>query len=173
MTAIDAAIVELEAHREHVCQAIRMLRRFAQVVEEAHEPTPNPVPDRAEDTPPSEATPASPLVAIAEALRISGQPLRSIDLCARTALPRETVREGLRELVTRSVVRASGKTSARVYTMARPRQGTAAGTQAALSVGPSPANGTPTRDAMTVVWNGTKERNGDAPSILPPRERRP
>ena len=67
----------------------------------------------------------------------------------------------------------TGKTTAVRYALATattPRPGAVAGTQAAPPVGPPSANGTP---QFETVWNGTKERNGEAPSILPPRERKP
>jgi hypothetical protein len=55
----------------------------------------------------------------------------------------------------------------------QPRPGAVAGTQAAPPVGPSPATGSRKGDGpFETVWTGTKERNGEAPSLLPPRERR-
>ena len=56
------------------------------------------------------------------------------------------------------------------------RPGAVAGTPAAPPVGPPSANGSksaPQCGDFDVAWNGTKERNGEAPSILGPRERKP
>jgi hypothetical protein len=175
MTAIDAAIVELEAHREHVSAFITGLRRLARAMEDAHAP----VDPRPAVTAPEPVAPPAPTRDHQDAFTIrklllgSEDPMSTPDIVRASRLPVDRARAALKWLVKNLDVRATGATSARRYEAIRPRQGTAAGTQAAPPVGPSPANGTPTRDQVLVVWNGTKERNGDAPSILPPRERRP
>jgi hypothetical protein len=173
MTAIDAAIVELEAHREHTCQVIATLRRFRQIVEDAHE---LPVVHTVQSDAPTQDSPPTPSGSVLKALQASALPLRVIDICARTALPREIVRDALQRGVMEGVFRASGKTSARVYALARPRPGSVAGTQAAPPVGPTLATASKaasiTDHGFETVWDGARERNGQAPSILPPREQK-
>lgn len=50
------------------------------------------------------------------------------------------------------------------------RSGSAAGTSAGSAGGSVPDR---RASASDLVWNGTLERNGQAPAILPPRERKP
>ena len=186
MTAIDAAILELEAHREHVCLVIATLRRFARVVEDAHLPGEELVGAVAKPVAPLTTPPqATPHVATAKAYpndakvrqALTGEWQTVESVAHRAKLPKGTAYQrlsrmhGTGEVATRSEGKRTLYRLARVPAQPRPRA--VAGTQAAPPVGPPSANG---RHASTgdfeVAWNGTKERNGEAPSILPPRERR-
>jgi hypothetical protein len=185
MTAIDAAIVELEAHREHTAQLIAAMRRFAAIVETAHTPdvVTVPTPPTADNLPRPATRAATAAKAdqvlpseyarIIEALRRAGKPLSKSELtkAAKTTDYRLTL--ALKRLVTDTRVVAHGATSARVYTLANhtPRSGPAAGTPS----GPAGGSGPDPRRSpeFETVWNGTKERAGEAPTLLLPRERKP
>jgi hypothetical protein len=199
MTAIYAAIVELKAHCEHTWDVIHTLERFAAVVEDAHgapSAIPGAAPEpsasthlvvdpvkRTQPTTPKAAKPAAPhstvkgsgTEAIAGVLYAAGHPMTPLAIIQTSRMARYQVFKALKELVRARRVVARGQRRGRTYELATQlRPGAVAGTQAAPPVGPPSANGRRVPpEAFDVAWNGTKERNGDAPSILPPRERKP
>ena len=177
MTAISAAIIELEAQRERLGILITELRRHERAIEASYPDMP----------PVKQVLPAPPTqkrvgpmglsddaIKLRKLIQASEDPLSTPDLVRMSRLPVDRVRIALKSLVANLDIRATGATSARRYSSVQPRPGAVAGTPAAPPVGPSPANGRHAQpEAFEVVWTGTKERNGDAPSILPPRERKP
>lgn len=194
MTALAAAIVELEAHREHVARMIAALRRMSRVIEEAHEPlqAARQATTAATMTVPTPSVTASP-VAPAKAAPAAGKAngltpddriLRELGVCdvpiswrhliKATKLPAAKLRATLRALVASGLVRKTGSTCDARYALHRSGPETPAGTRAALPVVASPVSGhtaSSTRDPE-VVWNGALERAGQAPSLLPPREQK-
>jgi len=206
MTAIDAAIIELEAHREHIGTFIRELRRLARVIEDAHaQPAAEVQPAPAQTTATTNVAPgvfvqASPIdsgsvssgvqakgsshdalvmQALRKALDANRDPVSYAEIGTPSRLTKDEVRQALARLVEAKRVVKTGKTNATRFALAPhpPRPGAVAGTPAATPVGPPPANGSRQRSEaqpsdFDVAWNGSKERSGQAPSILPPREQR-
>jgi len=191
MSAIQAAIVELEAHCAHVQGVIVELRLLARVVDDAHAPavtggpdtkttTSAPVPTtltdamaRAKRAP--KAAPADvSQTAILQTLRAYGTPVSLTVLIKALGRSGYQLKPHLDALIRLGGVVKSGQTSSTRYALpTKPRSGAGAGTQAAPPVGPPSANGRRAHpETIETVWNGTKERNGEAPSILPPRERK-
>jgi DNA-binding IclR family transcriptional regulator len=201
VTAIDAAIVELEAHREHVCQVIATLRRFARVVEEAHvtgvEPVGAPtvvidgralvaavsrqLPATTTTTAPTSTTNNHTAKAYqndAKVLKaLSGEWMSIEVVAARAKLPKGTAYTRLSRLSGSGQVATRPEGKRTLYRLAGTpaatplRSGPAAGTPRGPAGGTGPDHRT-AGEAFETVWNGTKERNGEAPSILPPRERK-
>jgi hypothetical protein len=176
VTATSACRIELEALRERLSTIIHDLRMAERMIDAFEVPA----------TPPATPCPRPPAKTVVAAVPTPGlsddarkiqkvvaatpDPLTIREIVQRAKLPLDRVRVALKALVRADGVQALGATSARVYTAITPRPGAVAGTQAAPPVGPPPATGTP---QFETVWNGTKERNGDAPQLLPPRERKP
>lgn len=194
MTALDPAIVELEAHLEHVARMIATLRRMSRVVEEAHEPHQEPRQDTtakpmARSTPqgrnplqrpatavpgPAKANSSSMDGLVLRVLGYASGPVSAPRLARATKLPASTLRATLRGLVASGQVTKTGRTRDARYILSRSGPETPAGTRAVLPVVASPVSGhtaSSTRD-QEVVWNGALERAGQAPSLLPPREQR-
>ena len=129
---------------------------------------------------------AAAFTAGAEILRILGaraEPLAPKDIIRLTKLPRWKGMKLIIELANAGSLVRIGHHRNATYTLAHhPRSGAAAGTQAAPPAGPSPTNGStpahprvaasaaPAPGGFEVAWNGTKERNGDAPSLVGDRE---
>lgn len=196
MTATSACLVELEALRERLSGIIRELKHAERMIEvfdviapvvpaQVASAAPAKVASKAfAAQPPSPAGPARGKRAEAEEkilalLRRAGEPLKPIAIIRGTKLPRSRVFGLLPSLMGRHLVLRAGTGRACTSGLAQPRPGAVAGTQAAPPVGPSSANGSTGgngRQASSapfeVAWNGTKDRSGEAPSLLPPRERR-
>ena len=200
MTAIAPCLIELEALRERISTVIATLRSLNRAIEalDALEPTgpsvkvmmsldgktitdvskplmpPIKAPARASATaPPAKQYPNDAKVRAA----LTGQWQTVEDIAKRAKLPKGTAYTRLIRLCGAGEVATRREGKRTLYRPAdkpaqlRPRA--VAGTQAAPPAGPPSANGRQASSAeFEVAWNGTKERNGDAPSILPPRERR-
>ena len=181
MSAILAAIVELEAKRDHIVALIEALRREARGLE-ASDPDPAVAPPRPryapKGTPDVVTAPPATTGLSEDALKVRKRvladedPLSTPQIVQGTRLPVDRVRVALQQLVEAGEILSEGQTSARRYRAPSRRSGPGAGTPSGSlgGVGPGrPVNG----QEFETVWNGTKERNGEAPSILPPRERKP
>lgn len=178
MSAIEAALIELEAYRDLVAKTIEDLRRIARVIDRVHAPAAAlERPQSAATTSPARQRAAPPDAgherqrqAVLAALKQAGGPVSLKELGTPGRMTGDQVKAVLVELVGERLVVKTGKTSGRRFSLkdAAPlRPGSAAGTQAAPPAGPALAT-----DAVEVVWNGAKERTGQAPSILGPRELR-
>jgi len=99
-------------------------------------------------------------------------PISTKEVQQGTRLPIDRVRVALQALVREGNLVATGATSARRYA-AKLRPGSAAGTPSGPAGGSGPGHRRDGQPEFETVWNGTKERNGQAPCILPPRERKP
>lgn len=187
MSAIQAAIVELEAHCAHVQGFIVELRLLARVVEDAHPPTvtmgsrrdtattlvaavqatPTRATPRAKRAPKADPAEVSQ-TAILQTLRAYGTPVSLAVLVKALGRSGYQLKPHLDALIRLGGVVKSGQTSSTRYALpTKPRSGAAAGTQAAPPVGPPSANGRQASSGgFEVAWNGTKERNGQAPPIL-------
>lgn len=215
MMAIDAAVIELEAHREQVSRMIASLRRMSRAVKETHAPLSGdpqeaiaaPVTASSVETArsllrPAKArtgtprTPAKRVVDRHAKARTEPSRTRLISSHDAIAAALSTEERSLQEIVSRSKLsqtavsrhldrlRASKAVVKRrdgqrmLYRLVTPgegltprRSGSAAGTPAGSAGGPVPDRRN--SDADDVVWNGTKERAGTAPPLIPPRERKP
>lgn len=106
--------------------------------------------------------------AIIGRLGVAGDPLSPTDLIRLTKLPRWRVMKTLLLMhASGQLAKVGARRSAKYALPTKPRSGAAAGTQAAPPVGPPSANGRQASSGgFEVAWNGTKERNGEAPPIL-------
>ena len=197
MTAIAPCLIELEALRERISTVIatlRSLNRAIEVLDAVERPelsskvlmtpavmtvyAPQPVLKAPAPRASATASPAKQYPNDAKVrAALTGQWQTVEDIAKRAKLPKGTAYTRLTRLCGAGEVatRREGKRTlyrpADMPAQLRPRA--VAGTQAAPPAGPSSANGRQASSAeFEVAWNGTKERNGDAPSILPPRERR-
>jgi len=121
------------------------------------------------------ATGAYPVgAAIISALGAHRGPMSPKALVTATKLPRWRVMRTLLDMHASGQLAKVGTRRGATYALHnKPRSGAAAGTQAAPPVGPPSANGRQASPGgFDIAWSGTKERNGEAPSILPPRERK-
>lgn len=114
-----------------------------------------------------------------EAVRAAlGAEERSLqEILARSKANRSAAWKALDALVATKAVVKRREGHAMRYRLVTPgegstprRSGPAAGTPAGSAGGSVPGR---RLDGSDVVWNGTLERNGQAPPILPPRERKP
>lgn len=115
--------------------------------------------------------------AIIHALGAASAPMSPLDVIRVTKLPRWRVMRALLDMHASGQIAKIGQHHGAKYALlSAPRPGAAAGTQAAPPAGPSSASGSPPKSDtgnFEVAWSGTKERNGTAPTITGPRERRP
>ncbi len=183
MTAVSACRIELEALRERLSTLIHELLVAERITDafdvtvvsqiDGREVARNQVRVAASATaaPTKTVTPTdAPKTAILSALRKAGEPLSGPELVAATRQSACQLKPHLDALVRQGGIVKSGQTSSTRYALAPTlRSGPAAGTPR----GPAGGTGPDHRPAeFETVWNGTKERNGEAPSILPPRERK-
>jgi hypothetical protein len=179
MTAISAAVVELKAHCAHTWELIRTLERFEQVVEGAHPPSAVATPG-VEYLAPAVAPDPTDVskTAILQALRKAGEPVSQTELGKALKRSAYQLKPHLDALVRIGGVVKTGATSSTRYAIAaRLRSDPAAGTPRGPAGGSGsdhrPGTGpSAAREDVRVAWNGTKERSGDVPSLLPPRERK-
>lgn len=202
MTATSACRIELEALRERLSAIIHELKHVERMIEAEDNlylvtlhgrETVVPL-DR---VPPKGSPPASistKLITVATTRATSpndakvlsaltGQGwLRIDEVIKRAKLPKGTAYTRLTRLHGSGQVETQTEGRRTLYRLAtkraaaspQPRSGAGAGTQAAPPAGPPPTNGRQASSGgFEIAWNGTKERNGEAPSILPPRERKP
>lgn len=197
--ACDAAAIELEAYAQELLATAAQLRRFARTMAgeptvkataildftEAVKPARQAVPLKARQPAQRPSAPRSSKAtrtpkgdtdaAVRAALSVEERSLQEI--VARAKLGKSTVFRALDLLLTAKVVVKRREGHAMFYRLVTPgdatprRSGPAAGTPAGSAGGSVPDRRNTTAD--DVVWNGTLERNGQAPSILPPRERKP
>lgn len=193
MTATAACRIELEALRERLSTIIQELKHVERMFDAegmavtlapgsaSSAITSDRVPPTRSAAAIKDSTPTSRVSSpndakVVAALTAQGW-MRIEEIATRTKLPKGTAYtrltrlHGTGEVVTRSEGKRTLYRLAGTSTQLRPRAG--AGTQAAPPVGPPSANGRQASSGFEVAWNGTKERNGEAPSILPPRERKP
>lgn len=200
MTAIAPCLIELEALRERISTVIATLRsldRAIEVLDAVERPevsvkalmTPAGLTITDVSKPPAQVLKAPTPRASATATptkqypndakvrqALTGQWQTVEDIAKRAKLPKGTAYTRLSRLQSAGEVATRPEGKRMLYRLAgtpaqlRPRA--VAGTQAAPPAGPSSANGRQALGGFEVAWNGTKERNGEAPSILPPRERR-
>ena len=181
MTAILAAIVELEAQRERIRTLIVDLRLHARAVEASYDDTPDPTPEcttapaaqaprRAVRTSPKGRTPDATSVRdrILAHLGQAHGPTCRADIVTGTALTLGRVAQPLTRLVADGLVVATGHTNTSRYALAT---GSGAGTRAGSARGSGPRR-TVDEASVEIAWNGTKERNGEAPTLTPAREQK-
>lgn len=150
MTMIHGAIVWLTDRRARIDQAIEILQRLVEeaAVTPAPQPTPRPR-QKANGTPvktKAATTPAAPqrpqtgstAHAVAQLLKRAG-PLSPREIRQAADMSSSEVWHALKVLSTRKLVTATGSTNDWRYQVA---------------------------SNFDVVWNGTKDRNGDAPSLV-------
>lgn len=198
--ACDAAAIELETYAKELLATAASLRRFAQTMAseptakttaildftEAVPPAPQARPPKAQRAAPRPSAPRSP--------KAARTPTGETDASVRAALSVEE--RSLQEIVTRAdisrtavyraldlMLKAKSVVKRReghkmLYRLVTPgkastqlRSGQAAGTPSGPAGGPGPDHRPAAKS--DVVWSGTLERNGQAPPILPPRERKP
>lgn len=191
MTAMSACRIELEALRERISHLIHELKVAERITDAFDGPEPVIVPGmRAERVNPVVPTPSKgngkPVVsttppeltdasqtAILQALRKADEPLSGADLVARTKQSMYCLKPHLDALIRLGGVVKIGKTLSTRYALSpKLRSGPAAGTPSGPAGGSGPDHRSAAPGGFEVAWNGTKERNGEAPSILPPRERK-
>lgn len=191
MTALAAAIIELEAQRERIGALIADLRRHARAVEASYEDQPPRPPATPHQATPARRTrtKAAPALKpvrtlgkmsqrIVVYLRTQAAPVSQATVVRGTKLSSSQVRSALRALVTSGEVIGTGHTNSRRYAAApgacAPRPpvatGSGAGTLAGPVSEPGPRRHLGEEPAVVTVWNGTKERSGTAPTLTPPRE---
>ena len=179
MTAISAAIVELEAWREKLSRLIADLRLHDRAIELSY-PAKG---DVAVPPPPRAAAPTAIVTArphgssrstaatpsatppvrrngrritalssavsseLVAALVATMRPMKTLELVAATKRPEHQVRAALKELVRARRVTKTGATNTLRYALPH------------VSAKPK------ADDGLETVWNGTKERNGQAPPL--------
>jgi hypothetical protein len=200
--ACDAAAIELEAYAKELLATAATLRRFAQTMAreptvkvaaivngpelakatlppcgcdscEAREAAQRPAAPRS-----SKATRTHKGDTDAAVRAALGVQERSLpEIAKRAKLNPKTAYRQLQTLCEAKVVTKRREGHAMRYRLVTPgdatprRSGQAAGTPAGSAGGSVPDRRNSSAD--DVVWNGTLERNGQAPPILPPRERKP
>lgn len=198
--ACDAAAIAAETYAKELLATAATLRRFASTMAgeptvkataildftEAVKPAPQARPPKAQrasrrpvEARSSKAAPTprgNKYLAVRDALSTEEQTLREI--VTRSAVSRTAVLHALERMLTAKHVVKRREGHAMLYRLVAPgeastprRSGPAAGTPS----GPAGGSGSDRRRAADsdVVWNGTLERTGQAPSILPPREHKP
>lgn len=197
--ACDAAAIEIEAYTNELLAIAATLRRFASTMAseptakttaildftEAVKPAPQARPPKAQRAAQRPSAPRSPrgartpkgdtAAAVRSALSVEERSLQEI--ATRAKLHTKTVYRELDLMLTEKTIvkrREGHKMLYRLVTPGKastqPRSGQAAGTPSGPAGGPGPDHRPAAKSE--VVWNGTLERHGLAPSILPPRESR-
>ena len=196
MTATSACRIELEALRERLSTIIQELKHVERMFDAEGMPstlalgsassaiTSDRVPPTRSVAALHHSTPttrgSSPNDAKVVAALTGQGWMRIEEITTRTKLPKGTAYTRLTRLSGHGRVETRTEGRRTLYRLATRRTasspplrpGAVAGTQAAPPVGPPSANGRQASSGFEVAWNGTKERNGEAPTILPPRERK-
>ena len=201
MTALacDAAAIELETYAKELLATAATLRRFASTMAgeptlkttaildftEAVKPAQQAGPLKAQRAAQRHSAPRSSTAArtpkgdtaavVRAALGVQERSLQEI--ATRAKLNAKTVYHRLDKLLEAKVVVKRREGHAMFYRLVTPsdgstprRSGSAAGTSAGSAGGSVPDR---RASASDVVWNGTLERNGQAPPLLLPRELKP
>lgn len=198
--ACNAAAIELETYAKELLATAASLRRFASTMAseptakttaildftEAVPPAPQARPPKAQRAAPRPSAPRSPKAArtptgetaasVRAALSVEERSLQEI--VTRADISRTAVYRALDLMLKAKSVVKRREGHKMLYRLVKPgegsaprRSGLAAGTPAGSAGGSVPDRRNSA--AGDVVWNGTLERHGLAPSILPPRERKP
>ena len=198
--ACDAAAIEIEAYAQELLATAAQLRRFARTMAgeptlktaaildftEAVKPAPQARPPKAQRAAQRPSAPRSPrgartpkgdtAAAVRSALSVEERSLQEI--ATRAKLHTKTVYRELDLMLTAKTIVKRREGHKMLYRLAKqpgkastqPRSGQAAGTPSGPAGGPGPDHRPAAKS--DVVWNGTLERHGLAPPILPPRESR-
>lgn len=197
--ACDAAAIELETYAKELLATAAQLRRFARTMageptvkataildfpeavkpaQQAHPPKARRASTRQAKARPEPRRPRRISTHDAVAAALSTEERSYREVVSRAKLGQATVSRELDRLLTSKTVVKRREGHRMLYRLVapggsttQPRSGQAAGTPSGPAGGPGPDH-RPTAKS-DVVWNGTLERNGQAPSILPPRERKP
>ena len=191
MTATSACRIELEALRERLSVLIHELKVAERITDAFDGPASVVVPGvRAERVDPPAPEPVNgtgtktvaatspgptdaPRTAILQTLRAYGTPVSLAVLMKGLGKSGYFLKPHLDALIRLGGVVKSGKTSSTRYALSpKLRSGPAAGTPSGPAGGSGPDHRSAAPGGFEVAWNGTKERNGEAPSILPAREQR-